>query len=411
MTPNAWRKKMHLCCSFANTRDMPVEGPAHARAEILDVDIEACMQHPALSSCCRIIDTLPSSPPRRPPADFRVYYLNPKHGHMRRAHMQDQLRRSGVRKESVVRVEAITFPPGASKLVRTGLLSKSHSIAWQRALLDHREHKRASGEAPPGAVFMEDDVCLLSGWRRVLESLTSGGHPNPKSASVIRFDTLPHFESASAFEPGEGSVFAFPCVAKYCGGAYYMSWEAIRRALRMYKGNTKLWDVYKEGREGANEHITHTVGQSFGMGRYLQCVPPLAVQTWFVNTQGLDDRSDPSHHRASELQVSRHMLRLRTTVCASLLGEHGHRYHMKASMRNVMGQVLRGLYALRSAKLYPVMCLVAPPEWIWVRAGGDPSRVRDDRVALTKVSENHRTARRSITRRRRSVAFVYDARG
>ena len=369
----------------------------HMPAEIIDLNIDDCMRHPALSKCCRILRAMDHPLP----TNFWVFYLNTAGGKKRRAHMEDQFTRCGVPKSRYTRVEAETFPPDATKVHRTFSLTRSHARMWRAAL-------KLEDNSTPGAIFMEDDVCLKKGWNRTLSSLVCGGGT---CCDVVRFDVLFHFESSSPL-PEPDSVFVFPCVSPYCAGVYYMSWEAIRRAIKMFDSRISEWNGYKKGNAGANERIIHEVGRSFGQNKYVQCVPPLAVQTWFLNDEGLVNDSKTSSalrsstssvmttatpYRASQLQDKYHMLKLRTTICSSFLGEHGHRYFMSPVTRSVLGKVLRALYDPRSEIRYPATHSLAHPEWIWLVSGGDPSAIKDKRRArLVEISSRSRREFRSL---------------
>lgn len=382
-------------------RGVSKESADHAPAEILDLNIDDCLRHPALSQCCRFVRALSE----KCPAGIHVYYLNPAESVKRRVHMEGQFSISGMSDSQYTRVEAELFPPKSTKQQRAYSLTRSHARAWAAALQDRKRAAESGDSLPPGAIFMEDDVCMMKGWRRALNSLVGRTHGKGDSprCDVVRFDVVYHFESSQPM-PDEDSVFAFPCVSPFCAGAYYMSWDAVRRSLEMFESRISEWKVYKEGKVCANEHIIHAVGRSFGPKKYVQCVPPLAVQTWFLNRDGVGEDSPhgsaaaPSMHRASQLQQDIHMRKLRTTICSSLMCEYGHRYNMSAATRRALGAVLRGLYNPRSETRHPVAHILVSPEWIWLTSGGDASEADPERARLVNVSAQARRRIRSRSR-------------
>lgn len=370
------------------SRSPPVITALHDPAQIVDVDVESCLRHPLMSKYCKRVFV--TTDDKSTKLDIPIYYLNPKNGHSRRKHMEDQFERSGVGEHST-RIEAITFPKGSSKAQRAYLLSAGHARGWAKALQDRNEWKQANG-----AIFMEDDVCLLAGWRHILKQMIDDQNESSilHKCEVVRFDVMPHYESSRP-GPKNGSVFAFSCISPCCAGAYYMSWTAIQRAIYFFKKYEEKWKSFMDGRVCANEHIIHSVGRSFGPHKYAQCIPPLAVQTWFAEKHGI---ANANHEMlsSSSIQHFRHILWLRTTLCASFLKEHGQRYHISSQARETLGEVLRELYDPPCATLHPVKYLAVTPEWMWVRAVGDKSKIDMNKSILSAVSEISRKRRKSI---------------
>ena len=369
--------------SYSTKMSIP---PLHNPAQILDVDIEAFMRHPVLSKFCNIVGTASMN---RNALNVPVYYINPDKYQKRRNHMENQLIHSGVPKHRIHRIKAENFPMNSSQQTKVSILKNNHIRAWKQALLDRNSDERA-----PGVVIMEDDVCLLNGWRFVLNELvlpkstdTLHGRRAEHCAHIVRFDTLPQYESSRENIPANGLVFSFPCVSKFCNGAYFMSWQSLRSAVRVDP------DSFAN-----NEDIIHAVGQSLSTGRYIQCIPPLAIQTWFLHRDTNED-AIMLHKRyrgvesASTLQTKHHMRKLRTTLFQSLLEDHGHKYHIPFSLRKTMENIKDLFYNPRSKDAYPVVMFKVFPEFV-IKRINDSRLPIIQRPTFSRVSEEDRKSSR-----------------
>lgn len=377
-------KRLHPCC------------------EILDIDIEECMKHPVLSQYCKRISTAPT---KSPAIDVPVYYINTDDSKDRKKHMEDQFFQSGIPHHRIHRIRAEIFPEGVDKHTRVTILKNNHVRAWKQALAD-----KSSDLESPGVVIMEDDVCLLSGWRVILKTLVFGDQQvatrstevDHTAAKIIRFDVLPQYESNRSDVPRNGFVFAFPCVSKYCNGAYFMTWSALKMVLK---------EQFND--HNNNEDIVHTVGLSLTGHNYVQCIPPLAIQTWFVHRDKEEDdlisHTSPKQHKsASNIQTLQHMRRLRTSLSESLIPEHGHKYIMGHTLRKEMKDVHQLFYSPRSEVTYPVHLYAVTPNFIMDRFVHEKeTHVHDDRPKYKKISRDRRNSIRASTLPRSSITYVH----
>jgi len=374
----------------------------HPCSEILDIDIEECMKHPVLTQYCKIISTAPTESPA---IDVPVYYINTEDSKDRRKHMEDQFFQSGIPNHRIHRIRAEIFPEGVDKHTRVTILKNNHVRAWKQALSD-----KSSDLESPGVVIMEDDVCLLSGWRVILKTLVFGDQQiatrsteaDHTAAKIIRFDVLPQYESNRSDVPRNGFVFAFPCVSKYCNGAYFMTWSALKLVLK-----EQLND------HNNNEDIVHAVGLSLTGHNYVQCIPPLAIQTWFIHRDKeedglISDTSSKQHKCASKIQSLRHMRRLRTCLCESLLPENGHKYIISETLRKSLKEVNQLFYRPRSEVTYPVHLYTVTPNFIIGKfVCKNETHVHDDRPLYKRISRDQRNSVRASTLPRSSITYVH----
>lgn len=224
-------------------------------------------------------------------ADYRYvnnihsYYINPDHLTHRRAHMEGKL------VTNYTRIPAGVFLPTNTYTENCKILVKNHINCWRAAMDDDRD----------GAFFFEDDVYFLKNWKNVVANIFK--NKGRENVNIIRFDPIPFIR---ADDLCDNECVVFPLNARACMGGYYMSINAISRALN----EVNLIDNYNGDVEQFLNHICY----SHYNGSIYETTPRICIQNWFLNNE-------------STLQQSDHMILLRNAM-NSYLKQYKHRYDL-----------------------------------------------------------------------------------
>ena len=172
------------------------------------------------------------------------------------------------------------------------LVFDNHVSAWQRALDD---------DAKDGAVFLEDDMVLMTGWRGWLAAILKD-----PTIHIVRFDETPWTITTDDASTSH-SLLVHDTIHPFVSGGYYMSYEAIRKAVtyaRALSATTEK-DIECTFWQFIKKHYKHGTRTT---------TPRLGFQNWYAQT--------------SSVQTNTHMEKLSTRLTTLYLPHYGHWYNL-----------------------------------------------------------------------------------
>lgn len=280
--------------------------PFHHRENIYRISPTRILNDAFLKGHISTISCLPITPSisvsfgnsshTMPTLNMPMIYMNLDRSTERRKNILWQLRVACPRvgPKNIFRVPATPFPKNSSKCMREYVHALGQSRMWELAM----RLRSSYGVHCPGVLFLEDDMCFLTGWRYALDRIVSRHlkvNCNSSSLLTVRFDGMPNLEPV--YDPdikNDTSVLLMPSVSHFCSGGYFKSWKSIEMCISMFHSKPRDHWINLSVPGSPAEYIIDTVGRMSGMDRYVQCVPPLGIQDWFANSNVPIDRVSPS---------------------------------------------------------------------------------------------------------------------